>query len=94
MLDTLSSLTIAPGIHKVHGEMGCVYLVTVRADGSGRGNVLDPDLTPGEALFSFDRLRFGTDDYGLRLDFVGARFLGQDGATVVTVRSVGAIRPA
>jgi hypothetical protein len=94
MFESLGSLTITPGTHKLHGEMGCVYLVTVREDGSGRGNNLDPDLTPGEALFSFDRLRFGTDDYGLSLTFVGARFVGQDGATNVTVRSVGAIRPA
>jgi len=102
MFETLSSLTITPGIHKVHGEMGCIYLVSVRADGSGRGNILDDitrgsDFTPGESLFKFDRLRFGTDDYGLSLTFVGVRFMKDEpgqAKTNVTVRSVGAIRPA
>jgi hypothetical protein len=102
MFETLSSLTITPGIHKVHGALGCIYLVSVREDGSGRGNILDDiargsDLAPGESLFRFDRLRFGTDDYGLSLTFVGVRFMKDEpgqAATNVTVQSVGAIRPA
>lgn len=89
-----ASLTIAPGTHRIQAYTD-VYLVTVYADGSGRGNILDPDLTPGEALFTFDRYRFGTDDYGnLNLTFVGAKFLGQTSATNVVTDHVTRVEPA
>lgn len=89
-----ASLTIAPGTHRIKAYLDD-YLVTVYADGSGRCNILDPDLSPVESLFTFDRYRFGTDDYGnLNLTFVGARFLVGGVATNVVTDHVMRVEPA
>ena len=90
-----ASLTIAPGTHRIQAYTD-VYIVTVYADGSGRATLFGDDrLEPTRSMFTFDRYRFGTDTYGnLNLSFVGARFLGQDGATVVVTEHVTRVEPA
>jgi hypothetical protein len=90
-----ASLTIAPGTHRIQAYLD-VYIVTVYADGSGRASLFGDDrLEPSRSLFSFDRYRFATDDNGqMILQFVGARFLGQDGATVISTEPLTRVAPA